>query len=158
MAEGRRGRTGDTGGRGRRGPRGRSSDRWRAVFIGLGAVLLVLTATSSTVTWLQQSNVERNSASIRDLRRVDNQVCVLFERDELAAVVRLRNTYRYLLQLRPGEEDDPINRFVIVNLPVTEAEAKAANAPAYCDRKRDKKDVGLPEPDPKFPKRPRGIP
>lgn len=90
----------------------------------------------------------------RDSRERIDQSCTLFERDHLTDVQRLRNTYRYLAQLRPSEVDQPLNRFVIRALPETEREARQDTAPRYCDEPG----LGLPEPDPVIPQRPQNLP
>jgi hypothetical protein len=79
-----------------------------------------------------------------------DQTCFLFESDHLADVVTLRETYKYIEALKPGERSATINKFILVNLPSQEREARADLAPTYCDTM----DLGLPEPDPVIPKRP----
>jgi hypothetical protein len=79
--------------------------------------------------------------------------CLQFERDHLADVTQLRQTYFYLAQLRDDELGDAINRFVIARLPETERLARTDTSPDYCDAPG----LGLPEPDPVLPKRPAGF-
>ncbi len=99
--------------------------------------------------------VLRGAASVDDINRESteriHQTCSLFERAHLSDVQRLRRLYQYLGQLRPDERDDAINRFVLATLPETEREARIDTAPEYCDRRN----VGLPEPDPVVPRRPK---
>lgn len=82
-----------------------------------------------------------------------DQTCQIFEGQHLADVRQLRDTYRYLLQLSPVEKRDGINRYVIGRLPETEKRARTDTAPEFCDDDG----VGLPEPDPEVPERPRAL-
>jgi len=84
-----------------------------------------------------------------------NQSCELFETDHLQDVQQLRQTYRYLISLTPEERQEPLNRFVLINLPDAEQQALVDRAPEYCDGEQPNgDDIGLPEPDPKVPDRP----
>lgn len=85
----------------------------------------------------------------RDIR--SDQTCELFETDHLQKVQSLRRTYKYLAQLTPEEASQPLNRFIITILPQNEQEAVIDRAPEYCDEPN----IGLPEPDPKIPDRPK---
>jgi hypothetical protein len=82
-----------------------------------------------------------------------HQNCQIFERNNLEAVARLRNTYRYLMELPPEERSSQLNRAVLRQLPEIEANARADAAPPYCDDEG----VGLDEPDPEIPARPPGL-
>lgn len=97
----------------------------------------------------QQSvnDIERESVERRD------QNCKIFETEHRREIKRLTDTYRYLVALPDAERGATINRFVLANLPNLEADARLDNAPAYCD----KPDVGLPEPDPRIPPRPKSL-
>lgn len=82
------------------------------------------------------------------------QTCTIFETQQLDDVERLRGTYRYLSGLSEGERRESLNRAVLAQLPTVEREAGADDAPDYCDAHG----VGLREPDPVVPCRPRSLP
>lgn len=84
-------------------------------------------------------------------RRSDS--CVIQEREHNNRVRQLTQTYKYLQALGPKQIQDPLNQFVIRNLPQTEQQAKERTAPLYCDEPG----VGLKEPAPKVPKRPADV-
>jgi hypothetical protein len=78
-----------------------------------------------------------------------DQNCKLFEREHKKAVQDLEDTYEFLKS--PVAHETPgLTRFIILNLPRTEEEARVDNAPEYCDNPG----LGLKEPDPKIPERP----
>lgn len=103
-----------------------------------------------------------NAKIIHDLTQERNvradQTCELFETDHLQKVQSLRQRYQYLTQLTPEELTQPLNRFIIIALPQVEQEAVIDRAPEYCDgTKPNGDDIGLPEPDPKIPDRPKKL-
>jgi hypothetical protein len=65
----------------------------------------------------------------------------------------LRKTYLYLEQLKPAERRTTLNRFILHKLPSVEREARTDQAPGFCDEPG----IGLPEPDPRIPQRPKGL-
>lgn len=77
-----------------------------------------------------------------------DQVCRIFEQAHKDDVDQLIQTYAYLDKLTPQEVHDPLNTFVILNLPTQEKRARTDSAPEFCDEPG----VGLPEPDPVLPK------
>lgn len=79
-----------------------------------------------------------------------DQNCKLFELDHLQDVRDLRDTYKFLSNKEAATENPGLTRFIILNLPRTEKEAKIDSAPEYCDDPG----LGLPEPDPVIPNRP----
>jgi hypothetical protein len=81
-----------------------------------------------------------------------NETCVLFERQERAAIDQLRRTYDYLRHPSPQLGD--LNRLVVAQLPQVEADARASRAPSYCDPSG----VGLPGRRPGIPARPKHLP
>ena len=101
-----------------------------------------------------------------------NQVCLSAEREHKAAVDRLRRTYRYIAGLSYRQSRSNLNRAIIAQLPQVESEGRTDVAPDFCDEPGEKAEklwfrthgkqgappVGLPEPDPKIPQRPAGIP
>lgn len=113
----------------------------------LPEIALVLAAVSLLASVALYSKATGEADKRRD------QTCRLFEGDHLQDVKQLRDTYRYLGALRPSERAQTINVFVLRNLPQLERAARIDSAPAYCDEPG----VGLPEPDPVVPKRPRSI-
>lgn len=121
-----------------------------ALCIALYAVIEV----EGTVNSIQQEGVDRR-----------DQTCVVFERDAIAAKVsyvnardQLGQTEEYLSNLTPEDKNSSINVAVAANLPRLKnavdqrwREARAAKAPDYCDLPG----VGLHEPNPVLPARPR---
>ncbi len=93
--------------------------------------------------------------------RIDNesrgrrdQSCRQSEAKHQADVNELKRTYRFLTNpkkralLGPG-----LARLIILTLPAREREARVDPAPPFCDEPG----IGLPEPDPKIPERPKGL-
>lgn len=121
---------------------------WRdavpAIAIGLAAWAL----------WIQQGTV--NDLDREAQERTDGQ-CTIFEGQHLDDVTALSNTYAYFLTITPEDTNDAIFKFAVRQLPATEARAYKDRAPDYCDAQVDGHDVGLPEPDPKIPPRPKGL-
>ena len=118
--------------------------------IGIAAATSVIAAT--------------NTVNIEDFRKIQEQTnqeaidrrdqsCSLFERQHLTEVNQLRDTYRYLESIPPENRSDPINKFIRSSLPEVERTAQVDRAPPYCDEPG----VGLPEPDPVLPKRPKAL-
>lgn len=85
-----------------------------------------------------------------------DQACTRDERNQKRDVETLRRTYDYLVrEQREGRSlASGINRAVLIGLPRTEADAREDDALPACD----KPGVGLPEPDPVLPKRPKSLP
>jgi hypothetical protein len=100
--------------------------------------LLVIGAVVGYVKWEADTRADQN--------------CHIWETIHARDVVQLADTYQYLAQLKPHQEDDPINVFIRIRLPETEAKAKDI-APDFCD----KPGLGLPEPDPVIPEKPESI-
>jgi hypothetical protein len=96
-----------------------------------------------------------NTAARVDGERTEriDQTCMVFERQQLADVQKLRRTYEYLAALPPADLAEPINRAILAQLVDVEREARADDAPPYCDEQG----FGLPEPDPEVPERPEGL-
>jgi hypothetical protein len=113
----------------------------------LPEIALVLAAASVLVSVALYSSIVGEGNKRRD------QTCRLFEGSHLQDVRQLRQTYRYLAELRPAERGETINRFVLQNLPQLERQARTDAAPKFCDAPG----VGLPGPDPVVPKRPRSL-
>lgn len=104
-----------------------------------------------------QEALEKAEDALREIRletveRVE-QDCLKEERDHLKDVKNLRRTYRFLLGYPVSAHDDPLYVALIQTLPQTESAARTDNAPPYCDRPN----VGLPEPDPVIPERPKAL-
>lgn len=99
------------------------------------------------------------------------QICLQAEREHLNSVNSLKNTYLYLLNLSTEERGSTFNRFIIAQVPRTEDEANNDVAPDFCDEpgveaeklyertggKEGSPPIGLPEPDPVVPKRPKRV-
>lgn len=84
--------------------------------------------------------------------RQDGQ-CQIFEGQHLDDVTVLGNTYAFLLTVEPEDRNDALYKFAIRQLPTTEARAYRDRAPQYCDEEG----IGLPEPDPEIPLRPKAL-
>lgn len=78
-----------------------------------------------------------------------DQTCLLFERQHAAAVLRLGSTYEFLKSGKVAE----LREAVLASLPQVEADARESIAPEYCDADG----VGLPEPNPTIPPRPKTL-
>jgi hypothetical protein len=115
---------------------------WVVIFGGFVFGAYQLQENRDLIDRIEREGVERRQQS-----------CQLFESDHLADVQALRRTYHYLGGLSARERRTGINRALLVNLPRTEQEARTDSAPDFCD----KPGVGLPEPDPVVPERPRGL-
>jgi hypothetical protein len=111
----------------------------------IGYVFLVV-----YVTVIGGVAVEQQRDFNEEALRARSANCLQFERDHLRDVDQLRQTYAYLEQLRPGEFEQPINRFIVARLSETETAARTDTAPDYCDEPG----LGRPEPDPVVPERP----
>lgn len=91
--------------------------------------------------------------------------CTIVEGDHQDDVTALSTNYSYLERITPEDYDDPTFKFVKGQLPVTELDAYTDRAPSYCDEKSPSflwgliggDEVGLDEPDPRLPERPKGI-
>lgn len=103
-------------------------DLWLLVVTGL--TLWAIFATQAHVDDIEQEGLARR-----------DQTCRLFERDEKAAIDQLTGTYQYLRGLSVAELKSPLNQAVRAQLDQVESNARASNAPPYCDQPG----VGLPE-------------
>lgn len=155
--------------------------RWREVLIavvvglvvagGLG-VLVSRGENAQTDANDAQQRVDRIEALIRRQAAADkrlaaetaerrDQSCRLFEGQHLADVEQLRRTYDYLEH--PAKGTEGLVPLILAQLPETERKARTDSAPAYCDEPgalaeaEGKPPVGLPEPDPVVPCRPKSI-
>lgn len=131
----------------------------RFVWLVIAAMLMATVAIVVAVVvfvrldnTIDSAKAQQEAFNVESLR-ARSANCLQFERDHLRDVKQLRDTYAYIRQLEPSELGDPINRFVIGRLPETEAKARTDTAPGYCDNPG----LGLPEPDPVVPCRPRVI-
>lgn len=122
----------------------------------------------------RQAAEDRQTAKANTERRDQN--CLVFESAHLQEVTGLRQIYGFLAAT-PRTEWDATQKFAYVQLPRAEAEAhsdrdnKGARVPTYCDEpgaraeklwrtskhRRGQPPVGLPEPDPAVPSRPRSL-
>lgn len=107
-------------------------------------IVVIAIALSLWSTWISHQQIDRVRAEGAERR---DQTCLIFERQQKAAVDQVGQTYRYLAGLTPKQLGEPLNRAVIANLPQLVHDATTAEAPVYCDAKG----VGLPEPDPQLP-------
>lgn len=86
-------------------------------------------------------------------QRIDD-TCRINETRQKTEVDALKRTYEYLGGLTAQQLAEPLNKAVLAGLPATVRAALTDDAPAYCD----KPGVGLPEPDPVVPRRPKSLP
>jgi hypothetical protein len=88
-----------------------------------------------------------------------SQTCETFEGAYAEQIRRLENTYVFLLLPGIRERSPDLYDFALRELPTLERGAESDDdpfgprVPAYCDDPN----VGLPEPDPKVPRRPDGL-
>lgn len=92
-----------------------------------------------------QAALERIAAEGQERR---DQTCRSLERQEEAAIVRVRRAYAYLDDLPVAERGASLTRAVITGLAGQYTEAQESVAPAFCNDPG----VGLREPGPKLPK------
>ena len=127
-----------------------------ALGVMLGVVASALTTNREVANNARVASAKANRA-IRQIERESkgrrDQSCRISESQHKADVDGLRRTYDYLKQLTPRQRRSPINRAILANLPVTEREARMDPAPPFCDEPG----IGLPEPDPVLPKRPKSL-
>lgn len=128
---------------------------WKAIIPYICVVAMAI----ALVTIDQRGNDARIEQIAREGAVREDQFCLLTERDHRQDVRTLRETYEYFLKLTPAELKQTINQVILSNVPKTETEAKTDSAPEVCDEpgKYGDKNVGLPEPDPKVPKRPKEL-
>jgi hypothetical protein len=106
--------------------------------------------------------VEQNRLALEQIKREGverrDQICLSAEREHLSKVLQLSRTYEYIKLLDPSEYTTSLNQAVLRQLPQTEEAAKTDVAPAFCDETLPGgKPVGLPEPDPVVPERPKEV-
>lgn len=146
----------------------RSSDRWydpRTVLCVLCTIVTVLVVAPTVLSTssrteetakltkrlaVQTARADRLTRRIaREGRKRRDQTCRIDERDHLDSVKRLRRTYDYLEHLPRAEYGSNITVAIVRQLPDVERDARHDVAPPFCDAPN----VGLPEPDPKLPRR-----
>jgi hypothetical protein len=121
---------------------------WK-VLIALGPILGAIAIFTSVLLWDTQEEEG-------DERR--HQSCTLFESDHLADRDELVATYDFLAAIKPHERDTALVNIVVGTLPEKEREAHTDGAPDFCDGKdQDGNDIGLEEPDPVVPCRPKFV-
>lgn len=129
--------------------------------IGVGLLVFVLLLYNNQNAIENQVKFNRATAARLDREGADrrSQTCTTFESAHRQEVNQLTSTYAYIAQLTPEERKTTLNVFVIKGVPKMEAEAindsddLGVNVPPYCDDPR----VGLPEPDPIVPPRPKAL-
>lgn len=107
------------------------------------------TKAATRATALAEAQVQ---ALIQETAERRDQSCKISEQKQRGDVDQLKQTYDFLTNPPPGLEN--LVPIALTQLPQVEREAKADDAPAFCDEPG----VGEPEPDPKLPKRPKGLP
>lgn len=161
---GQAGRPGDVGEPGKTGRRGRSN--WQA-YLMMGAAMLAALVVFLLQDTRRQADTDRavraNDAAIeaieREGRERRDQTCEIFENQHLEHVKNLRSTYRYLRTLPKSEYGTTLVKAILRGLPATEREARTDQAPDYCDEPGVKAEkagadpIGLPEPDPRVPRK-----
>lgn len=145
--------------------RQRSTDRWLprllavSVAVNLIAVLVLGVGSIGFIqNALRLDDTERALEKAEQaLRHVEEEAverkdadCVKDERDHFAKVNQLAQTYTFL---KTADPDSDLYQAVLPQLPEIEAEARRDLAPEYCDEPN----VGLPEPDPVIPPRPKNL-
>lgn len=124
---------------------------YRDVWLVILSVVLLLVAVrvsdQSDKTARQVREQRAEAAERRD------QTCLLFERSFRDDVNQLQARYDYLLGLTPRQRRTGLNRVIFAQLPTSRAHAVASRPPPYCAPTR----VGLDEPFPEVPKRPKAL-
>lgn len=120
------------------------------------AVVLGLLSLAGETSTADQAAGEAKRLAVRldreGVARRD-QTCALQETKQKADVDALARTYDYLAGLSRAERRERLNVVILAQLPRTVREAQIDDAPPFCDQPG----VGLPEPDPKLPRRPPGL-
>lgn len=139
----------------------RVATRIAYALIGVGLFVFVLLLFNNQST-IEKQIVANRALAVKISREGTErrtQTCTTFESAHRQEVTQLASTYKFLAQLTPAERSTTFNRFIINTVPSTEADAlsdsddRGVNVPAYCDEPN----VGLPEPDPIVPKRPKEL-
>lgn len=121
----------------------RETLRWLAT---VGVAVLALIASGHANQALDQLKSEGKT------RR--DQACLVNEKKQREKVRQLSETYRFLLaQKAAGEDSSVLYRFIVAALPQQEKNALLDEAAPFCDEPG----IGLPEPDPRIPKRPAAL-
>lgn len=101
--------------------------------------------------------VKGNAIAIRQIQSESkeriNETCRINETKQSADIKQLKQLYSYLAGLSPAELRQPLNRTILASVPQSVHEAQLDDAAKYCDAPG----VGLPEPDLKLPKPPKGL-
>ena len=145
------------GGRGPRGPQGERGATVRTVS-AFDWIVVLLLVVSLTIAFTAVYVTLYTRASVEDLEHVLAHVtqearerrdgtCTLFERQELAAINQVVETYRFLDDASRADFRTPLVRAIVRQLPATYANAKAAAAPGYCRAPG----IGLPGAPPRLP-------
>jgi hypothetical protein len=132
-----------------------------AMFQKSGLIICLVIATFSVViagyaVWTSSQTVHKLDQEA-EIRR--SQTCETFEGAYSEQIRRLENTYVFLLLPGIRQRSPDLFDFALRELPTLEQGAKSDDdpfgprVPAYCDDPN----VGLPEPDPKVPRRPAGL-
>lgn len=141
---------GEKGERGDPGPRGRNFTLRETIVYGCCFAAIAV----STVGWVQRGDQIANEGKERR-----SDTCRTFEGAHLQEVRSLKSLYDYLALLTVAQRREPLNRTIAKGLPELELNARTDQdqngeyVPEYCDAPG----VGLPEPDPKVPRRPASL-
>ena len=131
-------------------------------WLQLAAFLIVAIAAIVSYKQAYQAGQDAKQAITRiaeEGKERRGQICLSFETTHLNEVQRLTDTYRFLRNLPESERDTTLTKAIVQNLPQLERDAKSDQdsdgifVPGYCDDKG----VGLPEPDPVVPERPKEV-
>jgi hypothetical protein len=162
---GQHGDIGETGSVGAQGVPGKNAriGRWSMLrliaFVAVAAAAIFSSARTFQIA-------DQNRTALEQIKREGverrDQICLSTEREHLTKVSQLIRTYAYIDSLPDTAFDktppNAINLAVLTGLPQTEEAARTDVAPAFCDETLPGgKPVGLPEPDPIVPARPKRI-
>lgn len=125
-------------------PAGRKSLLLPGVAVVLAAAAIFLSAFLFARVQAVFDKLAMESKGRRD------QACLRDETAHKRDVRQLRQTYKFLAAPPPSLRD--LVPLIVAQLPRTEQEAED-KAPAFCDEPG----IGLPEPDPVIPRRPRAL-
>lgn len=91
-----------------------------------------------------------------ELKKAQDQNCVLFERNAADAVKQVNDSYKFfsnIVENNPDETDSALVAFALPELPKTEQRAADLKAPPNCDQPN----VGLDEPNEQVLARPNAV-
>ena len=130
----------------------------------LQLLAFIAVAAAAIISYSQAYNASHDAKDAvarieRETKERRGQICLSFETTHLNEVQQLSDTYRFLRELPEADKHTSLTKAIVQNLPMLEKNAKSDQdssgifVPTYCDAPN----VGLPEPDPIPPQRPKEV-